>query len=335
MLWIFFALGVLIGFLFLVTLWIYMICFYSPRKKRDDPFDQLSGEEYQKVQEDIYRCTKIMESESCQTVEIRSHDGLRLVGRYYHTHDHAPLQIMFHGYRSHASRDCSGGYMLAKKMGFNVLVVDQRAHRQSAGITISFGIMERKDCLNWIRYAQERFGEETHIILSGLSMGAATVLMSASLSLPRQVVAIMADCPYSSPGGIIRKVCRDLKFPDKLIYPLVRLSARIYGGFSLEETSAKDAVSHTEIPILLIHGEEDSFVPCKMSEEIYAQCSKHAQLHIFPGAGHGLCYMVDPVRYELITISFLSGVDGVREHIAKSEYIRNFLKEYAAEESAQ
>lgn len=329
MLWVFFALGLIIGILFLITLWIYKICFYSAKKSTDDPFDQMSGEEYKKVQEEIFRCTGIIESASCQTVEIRSHDGLRLAGRYYHTNDEAPLQIMFHGYRSHASRDCSGGYMLAKKMGFNVLVVDQRAHRKSAGRTISFGILERKDCLSWIQYAAQRFGEEKPIILSGLSMGAATVLMSASLALPKQVVAIIADCPYSSPGEIIKKVCRDLKYPDKVIYPLIQLSAKIYGGFSLEESSAKDAVSHTDIPILLIHGEKDTFVPCEMSKVIYANCESHAQLHIFPDAGHGLCYMTDPVRYEIITISFLSSIPNLRGHIAKNEYVNNFLKEYS------
>ena len=333
--WFFFALGLLIGILFLITLWIYKICFYSSRKKTEDPFHQLSGEAYRQVQEEIFRCTGIMENADCETVEIRSHDGLRLAGRYYHTDDSAPLQIMFHGYRSHASRDCSGGYMLAKKMGLNVLVVDQRAHRQSAGRTISFGILERKDCLSWIRYAQERFGKDKPIVLSGLSMGAATVLMAASLPLPEQVVAIMADCPYASPGGIIRKVCRDLKYPDKWIYPLIRLSARIYGGFSLEECSAKDAVAQTNLPILLIHGENDTFVPCEMSRDIYEHCRSHAQLHTFPNAGHGLCYMTDPVRYEIITISFLASIPRLREHIRKSEYVRSFLKEYSAEENAR
>lgn len=335
MLWFIFSLAVLIGILFMITLYIYKLCFYSPKRRADDPFKQMSGEEYENVQEHIDHCTGIIEGAPCQTVEIKSHDGITLAGRYYHTKDTAPLQIMFHGYRSHASRDCSGGYMLAKKMGFNVLVVDQRAHRKSGGRTISFGILERKDCLNWIRFAQNRFGEEKPIILSGLSMGAATVLMAASLPLPRQVVAIMADCPYSSPGGIIQKVTQDLKYPPKLLYPLIRLSARIYGGFSLEECTARNAVSQTKIPILLIHGENDTFVPCEMSREIFEACRDHARLYTFPDAGHGLCYMTDPERYEYITIAFLASVPELKDHIKESSYAETFLKEHAGQFSMQ
>ena len=163
--------------------------------------------------------------------------------------------ILFHGYRSMALRDSAGGYILAKKAGFNVLAIDQRAHGRSGGCVISFGIQERRDCLCWVQYLSTRFGEETPLILSGLSMGAATVLMSTDLPLPENVVGIMADCPYDSPAAIIQKVAKEQGYPPKLVYPFVYLGAMLFGRFRLTETTALEAVRDCKIPILLMHGE--------------------------------------------------------------------------------
>ena len=128
-------------------------------------------------------------------------------------------------------------------------------------------------------------------------MGAATVLMASELDLPETVAAITADCPYSSPGTIIRKVASDMKVPGQVIYPFITLGALIFGHFCLWKSSPVKSVSNTDIPILLIHGGDDRFVPCEMSKEIYAACAGKKQLAIFDGAGHGLSYLTNPDRY--------------------------------------
>ena len=86
------------------------------------------------------------------------------------------------------------------------------------------------------------------------------------------------------------------------------MGALIYGGFRLNSCDAVSAVKKTDIPIVLIHGGDDRFVPRDMSKQIYENCADHAQLHIFPNAGHGLSYIVDPVRYEEICLKFLKEV---------------------------
>ena len=101
----------------------------------------------------------------CESVTIVSADGLTLSGRYYHVRDGAPLDLCFHGYRSHPFTDFSGGAELSLSMGHNLLLVDQRAHGKSEGRTISFGILERQDVLCWANYAAERFGDQVQIIL--------------------------------------------------------------------------------------------------------------------------------------------------------------------------
>jgi len=293
----------------------YSMAFHSPVKKRPAPDDPLRGKQYDAVSEHIRRIVGIMKKYSSEDIWIQSFDGTKLYGRYYHFRDGAPVEILFHGYRSHAFRDCSGGHSLARKIGYNALVVDQRAQGNSSGLSITFGIKERQDCLCWANYAANRFGPNTPIILSGLSMGAATVLMASELNLPNNVACIIADSPYSTPREIIEKVAKDQRYPVALCRPFLYLGALLFGGFKLNESSAKEAVQHAKVPILLIHGEEDQLVPCSMSLEIACCCSSRVQVVTFPNAGHGLSYITDPIRYERIVCSFLTSVHVLSDSI--------------------
>ena len=290
------------------TLYAYRTAFYSHPQKRAKSTDALIGPQYQVVAENIHRMSSIMERIPYEPVAIRSYDGLHLYGRYYHVSDNAPLEILFHGYRSHPYRDCSGGHALSRKLKLNTLVVDQRSHGASDGQTISFGVKERKDCLAWSNYAAQRFGKEVPLILSGLSMGAATVLMASELDLPKSVACIIADSPYSSPKAIIEKVCADKGYPVGLCRPFLWLGALIFGGFRLDSCTAEDAVRHAKVPILLLHGEDDRLVPCDMSLQIAANCASRVEVATFPDAGHGLCYLTDPLRYEYVITNFLHSI---------------------------
>lgn len=299
-----------------ICAYVFRICFYSPKDRIDDPYMLIPGEQYEELSNVIIACTSIMDKAPCQWVTTTSHDGLKLSARYYHTADDAPTVIVFHGYRGNALRDGAGGFALCRRLGFNVLVPDQRAHARSDGNVISFGILERYDVLRWIEY----IGGNRPIVLSGLSMGAATVLMTSDLDLPENVVCIMADCPYDSPGGIIKKVCRDRKIPDRLAYPFIKLTAKVLGRFDLEATSAAQAVKQAKVPILLIHGEDDRFVPCEMSRSIAKVCAAPVQLVTFPDAGHGLCYMIDSERYERETVRFFWKIPALEPYLEMNEF---------------
>lgn len=307
MTWLFLLFAMLV-FAVWLTWYVYLQCFHSPADRKEDPYTLMEGQQYEELAEVIVECTRVMDKAPCEHVYIQSMDGLKLHARYYHTQVNAPTMIVMHGYKGNALRDGSGGFAFSRRLGFNVLVPDQRAHAKSQGNVITFGIKERYDCLQWIKYINTRFGNEYPIILSGLSMGAATVLMTADLDLPENVLAIMADCPYASPAGIIRKVCTDRRFPEQVVFPFIRLAARLLGGFSITETSAVDAVKEARVPILLFHGDDDRFVPWEMSREIAENCATSVQLELFPGAGHGLCYMTDPDRYEAAALSFLQHI---------------------------
>ena len=272
----------------------YHITFKRKLKGPDNPKNGLDLPEYAPFIPKIhYMIDKLVEM-PYEEVRIKSGDGLTLYGRYYHKIDGAPIMLKVHGYNGCPVRDFCGGGVESIDKEYNVLLIDQRAHEHSGGKTTTFGIKEKNDVVRWCKYLVKRFGKETKILLYGISMGAATVLMaSAHKKLPKNVKGIAADCSYSSPKDIIIKVAtEDMHLPGKLCFPIIWIGARIFGRFNLTSDSPVKAVKKTKLPILLIHGMADTFVPYQMSERIYeAAKSNDKKLVLFKGAYHGISYM--------------------------------------------
>lgn len=300
LIWI--LLGIAVVLCLLATLGAYIcyrMAFYSPKRKPKDPdvIEIPEGEIYEVFRESMENWARMTRAMPHEDVEVRSFDGLTLRGKFYEYAPGAPIELMLHGYRGCAERDMPGGALRSHRVGRSALVVDQRGSGSSDGSVISFGINERRDCLAWVDYMIQKFGPDVKIILTGISMGAATVMMAAGEDLPDQVIGILADCGYSSPRQIICKVIRDMKLPPKPIYPLIKLGAKLFGGFDLEETSALEALKRCKKPVIFFHGETDDFVPCEMSRACFAACASEKRLVTVPNAGHGLAYPVDPERY--------------------------------------
>lgn len=284
---------------------IYIFTFHSPNGHQTDDFELMKTAQVDAVKDRIIEMISEVRKIPYDEVFIRSDDGLRLRGRYYHTRDGAPLVICFHGYRGNPVRDFSGGTKDYLDFGCNLLVIEQRAHMSSEGHTITYGVKERYDCLRWTEYARDRFGQDCPIVIAGISMGAATVLMASELNLPENVRGIIADAPFTSPDAIIAKVLVDMKFPVPLVMPFIRLVARLFCGFRLMDADASEAVKNAKVPILLIHGDEDHFVPYDMGRQIAEANPSLIRFQTFSGAGHGLSYLVDTPRYKALVREFL------------------------------
>ena len=285
----------------LITAFIcYMRVFYSPKRKPvgPDEFPLPPGEIYEPHYPDMIAWMKEIRAMPHENIKIKSHDGLTLSGNYYEYAPDAPIELLFHGYQGNGERDLSAGVERCFAIGRSAIIIDQRSHGTSEGSTTTFGVKERFDCISWINYVCERFGKDTKIILTGVSMGAATVMMAAGEELPSNVVCVLADCGYSSARAIIKKVIAEMGLPANLLYPFVKLGAFVFGHFNLEETSPIEAVKRAKIPIIFIHGDTDAFVPYSMSEELYEACaSKYKKLVNSPGAGHGLAYPLNKDLY--------------------------------------
>ena len=211
----------------------YRIAFRSPQKGQNDIYRLPPGEQYEPRAEEMRGMIRQMAAEPCERVSIMSRDGLKLRGRLYlRGGPEAPVDLCFHGWRATGLRDFSGGGLFLLGEGHNVLLADQRAQGDSEGRTMTFGVMERWDCLDWLAYIRTRPELRGPVTLYGVSMGAATVLLASALPLPGNVRCIIADSPYSSPEAVLGKVSRDMGLPERPALALLRGGAALFGGFS-------------------------------------------------------------------------------------------------------
>ncbi len=293
--------GLLILFFF-ILLGLYLYTFYSPKKGQSDDFN-LGAPLYEGHRDEVIPLIEGIRKEPYEDVYIKSFDKLKLHARLYDQKSDT-VAILCHGYRGTPYRDFSGGAMEALNFGYNVILIEERAHCDSKGHSITFGVREQKDVLSWVKYARDRFGQDIKLVLIGISMGGATVLMA--MDKVEGNVKVIADCPFTSPANMIKTVIRRLKLPVWLFYPLVNLSLLIFAHTSLNKGSAEESVSKTNHPILIIHGDKDTIVPYTMSEELYKKHPDKIQYELFPGADHGMSYIIDKPRYQRILKEFLS-----------------------------
>ena len=278
----------------------FRIAFYVPPRKDKDPeaIETPPGAIYEPFREQMIQWVKEARAKNPREFEITSFDGLRLTGKFYEYAPGAPMELMFHGYRGSAERDLSGGVYRCFRCGRSALVVDQRCSGGSEGNVITFGIKEHRDCLAWVDFAVKEFGPDVKIILTGISMGASTVLMAGGRELPPNVMGILADCGYTSARDIMADVmATKMHLPPKFCYPFVRLAAFVFGGFDPDAYSPMEALKTCTLPVIFFHGETDDFVPCRMSEEMYRAYTGRKALITVPGAGHGLAFPVEQERY--------------------------------------
>ncbi|MCQ2399706.1 MAG: alpha/beta hydrolase [Clostridia bacterium] len=282
---------------FLTEYIVYRKVFASKRFVPKSAREILVGEQYEPWYGYVDGNMKRLTERPSEKYTIKSFDGLTLSARYYHTADDAPVALMLHGYRSYSLLDGSAAVPDMITEGFNVLLPDQRAHGESGGKTISFGVNERKDALYWIQFILRKFGDGVKIVVVGVSMGASTALM-ASDEYPEQVKGVVADCGYTTPSDIIKKVMADMKLPVGLFFPLVKCAAKIYGKFDIYGASAPESLKKCKVPVAFIHGDDDRFVPYYMSEVNFEACASEKYFCTAKGAGHGIAYYINEQGYK-------------------------------------
>lgn len=241
-----------------------------------------------------------------EEVWVTSDDGLQLFGRFFPCGNSKKTVICFHGYTSEGLNDYSTLARFYLDNGYNLMIVDQRAHGKSEGTYIGFGCLDRFDAKIWIDYIVDRLGEDCSILLHGDSMGAATVLMTTGLKLPKQVKAAVSDCAFTSAWDVFCAVLKNMyHLPPFPIMQIANQMVKKRAGYELDECNAKREVAKAEIPILFIHGKDDSFVPCSMVHELYENCRSPKKLVVIDGAGHVESCYKNPESYEEAIRSFI------------------------------
>ena len=207
--------------------------------------------------------------------------------------------ICFHGYTSKGMSDYIGLSDYYLKRGYAMLLPDARAHGESEGEYIGFGCLDRKDALVWIHWLIQEVGEDVEIVLHGTSMGGATVLMTSGLELPAQVKGIVSDCGFTSPKEVFTHVLNSMyHLPAFPVIQGADIMNKKLAGYGMDECNAKREVAHAKVPILFIHGSNDTFVPTHMCNEIYDCCASPKKKLIVEGAAHAESYYKDTEKYE-------------------------------------
>lgn len=290
-----------------VILYFFSIAFVKHNLGDVDDMDSEINKPLREYKEKISKGIEYNNTRSHKWVKTLSYDGLQLMARYY-DNGYKNTIILFHGYRSSALRDFSCAVEMYTKMGFNILLCDQRSHGRSEGRLITFGVKESRDVLSWIDFVEKQYKPQK-IVLGGMSMGATTVLLSLKYKLPDEVKAAVVDCGFTSPVDIIKKVGKQsFKINASFFIPFLNLACKLFGKFSITEDSTVDAVKNSKIPIMFIHGEDDGFVPCEMSKKAYSCANENCKMLLIKGANHGLSFLVDE---ESVT-------SGIKEFLAKN-----------------
>ena len=232
-------------------------------------------------------------------VTLTADDGLTLHGVYYanaETADTHRWALVLHGYRG----DYTGALQLAApyyEAGYQVIAPDLRACGESEGDYVGMGWLDRKDVLQWIDYIIEQ-DPEAKIVVHGISMGAATTMMTAGESTPDNVKAFVEDCGYTSVWDQFSKELKGLFGlpPFPLLYTASWI-CQLQNGWNFQEASALSQVAKCRKPMLFIHGDNDDFVPTWMVYKLYEAKPAPKELWITEGVDHAHSYKLYPDEY--------------------------------------
>lgn len=238
-----------------------------------------------------------------QDLHMKSHDGIDLHATWVPAEKPRGTVLLVHGYHSCIYTDHGLAMQRYHDMGMNLLMPDHRGHGKSGGKFTTFGVKESRDILSWISYHNEHFGAH-NMLLSGLSMGAATVMFLADEDLPGNVKYCIADCGFTSPKEIISKVFTDvMHIPAWPFMWAAEVFARVFAGFSLNEKHSVRTLSKTKLPYLFVHGLADDFVPSDMTCRSFDACAGEKHLLLVEGAGHGVSYIHAPEKYHAMNMA--------------------------------
>lgn len=208
--------------------------------------------------------------------------------------------VVVHGYTDNSIRMLPIAYLYNKVLGYNVLLPDLHGHGLSEGNEVQMGWKDRLDVLLWTEYAEEWVAREQNeapqIVVHGISMGAATTMMVSGevqhgVHQQPYVKCFVEDCGYTSAWD---EFAGELKNRYGLpAFPVLHVASLLCGweyGWQFDEASALNQVKRCTLPMLFIHGDEDTFVPTWMVHPLYEAKPEPKELWTVPGVDHAHSY---------------------------------------------
>ncbi len=244
-----------------------------------------------------------------ERLTVLSDNGFTLTGYYINQFPDAKRAVIIaHGYRSNHVIALQYAPVFIKN-GYNVLVIDQRAHGESGGKFPSYGLYESRDLHHWVTLLRERLGEDCEIGLMGHSLGGATVLCYPKIDTG--IRFIITDCTYATLRQFIIQRIHSYFAPAWLFYPLVNRMVRARIGFSMNEVNPIEVALREglSIPTLFIHSKGDRIMSFRGTKEMYEKRhNPHDRLYLHTSADHADVYCADTSAYQQMVDAFLQNL---------------------------
>lgn len=262
---------------------------------------KISGSDMSHLRELLTNNLKWVEDYGYEKHYMVSDRGEKLVGYLLKAKEPSDIYVFgAHGYRSYGKKEFCGFAQYYLSRGINVFFPDHIASGESEGSHCTFGYLEREDCLKWLDYMKDTFGEDIKIILHGVSMGSATVcMMSGRDALPENVKFTVADCGFTTAKALFKFKMDALKIPDIGLIKGVDFANKMNHGFNFGDIEPVESVKNAKVPMLFVHGKEDHLVPAFMAQELYEACSSEVKdILIVEGADHAQAHVNGKQEYE-------------------------------------
>ncbi|MFT3712151.1 MAG: alpha/beta fold hydrolase [Archangium sp.] len=236
-----------------------------------------------------------------ENFEVTTTDGVALFGWRFAPKDTPRAVVVFvHGKDINRQHFVSAAERFVAE-GYAVVAYDQRAHGESKGEFVTYGAKEAGDLSLVIDTALARFGRELPVAVVGESLGAAVVLQAAAQD-PR-IKLVVAGAPFAD----LQTVVRDKApfFLDAKAQARAVEVAEREAHFNVADVSPVKSAAKITVPVLLLHGSEDAYLPMKHSLRIYEALAGPRRFVRLEGVGHQDILLRDAAWDEVD--SFLNG----------------------------
>ncbi|MGG6431602.1 alpha/beta hydrolase [Anoxybacillus sp. D401a] len=238
------------------------------------------------------------------------HDGVKLKGWVIEPTKQAKMTVIFsHGYGGNRYEPNVPFLPIAKELideGYRVIMFDFRASGESEGEMTTIGAKEKYDLLGVIDYAKQHYSEP--IVLYGVSMGAATSILAASMD--EDVQAIIADSAFSDLEEYLRTYMPVwTNLPNvPFTYLIITLIPMITDLDPAESVPIKAIDAIAPRPILFIHSKADPSIPYEESVKMYNKHPDVFELWLTDKAKHVKSFAMYKDEYIQRMLTFLEKV---------------------------
>jgi uncharacterized protein len=238
-------------------------------------------------------------------VSIRAADGVTLRGWYVRPNQfNGDAVILLHGITD--NREGVAGYgKLFLDHGYAVLLPDARRHGESGGDLATYGLKESDDVHRWVDWLYSGEIDPSQCVYGfGESYGAA--LMLQSLAVESRYCGVAVESSFSTARDMsYERVSGPLHlrpwFGKTLGLPVIASAvwyARFRYGIDLLAPSPLQGVTHSNVPVLLIHGARDQSISPHHAMVLAKADPEHAQLWLVPNAGHTMAWAASHQEFE-------------------------------------